>query len=162
MRAMLRAAAAIGAAGAAWGLAQAASACPVGKPVLASGSPGVAVRTSSEEGRTLCRVRFWTGVELDYEPGQVLAATPADSRTERPIPGATLPISAAVRAGARLCRPGADVLYRGERATVMSVRTENRRRVCVLRPEGQPVLSLKSPEIEAPEDELIPAGIASR
>ena len=162
MRALLRVTAAIGTAGAAWALAQAASACPVGKPVLANGSPGVALRASSEEGRPLCRVRFWTGVELDYESSQVQAATPADSRVERPIPGATLPIAAAVRGGARLCRQGAEVIHEGKRATVMSVRTENRQRICVLRPAGEPVLSLKSSEIEAREDELTPAGIASR
>ena len=146
MRAMLRMATAAGAAAAAWALAQGAQACPVGKPVLANGSPGVAIRGSSEEGRPLCRVRFWTGVELDYESNKVLAATPADSRTERPIPGATLPIAAALRGGARLCRQGADVVYQGKRATVTSVRTEAGRRMCVLRPEGAPVLSLQSPE----------------
>ena len=162
MRALLRVTAAIGTAAAAWALAQAASACPVGKPVLANGSPGVALRASSEEGRALCRVRFWTGVELDYESAKVKAATPADSRTELPIPGATLPVSAAVRAGARLCRQGADVVYGGKRSTVMSVRTEGGRRMCVLRPEGEPVLSLKSAEVVAPEDEVLPAAIAAR
>ena len=162
MRAMLRAATAIGAAAAAWALAQAAQACPVGKPVLADGSPGVAIRGSIEEGRPLCRVRFWTGVELDYESNKVLAATPADSRGEKPIPGATLPIAQAVRGGARLCRQGADVVYEGKRGTVTSVRTENGRRMCVLRPEGAPVLSLQSTEIVAPEDEVLPAAIAAR
>ena len=156
MHAALRAAAAIGTAGAAWALAEAALACPVGKPVLAAGSPGVAVRAEGD----LCRVRFWTGVELDYEPAHVVKATPADSRTERPIPGATLPIAAAVRSGARLCRPGVDVVYNGERATVLSVRTEAQRRVCVLRPEGAPLISLKSTDLEAPEDQLLPASAA--
>ena len=160
MRTILRVSAAIGAMGAAWAVAGAVSACPVGKPVLANGSPGVAVRAEPSEGRPLCRVRFWTGVELDYEPGQVLKATPADSREERPVPGATLPISAAVRGGARLCRPGVEVVHGGQRATVMSVRTESQQRVCVLRPDGQPVLSLKSAELQVPEDQLVPASVA--
>ena len=103
-----------------------------------------------------------TGVELDYETSKVLAATPADSRGEKPIPGATLPIAAAIRGGARLCRQGADVVYGGKRATVTSVRTEGGRRMCVLRPEGAPVLSLQSNEIVAPEDEVLPAAIAAR
>ena len=162
MRAILRAATVIGAAAAAWAVANAAQACPVGKPVLANGSPGVAIRGSQEEGRPLCRVRFWTGVELDYETSKVTTATPADSRGERPIPGADLPVAQAVRAGARLCRQGADVVYQGKRATVTSVRTDNGRRMCVLRPEGAPLLSLQSVEIVAPEDEVVPAAIASR
>ncbi|HEX8570370.1 MAG TPA: hypothetical protein VF699_10675 [Caulobacteraceae bacterium] len=162
MQPMLRAAMAVGAAGGLWALAQAAHACPVGKPVLANGSPGVAVKAAAEEGRPLCRVRFWTGVELDYESGKVLAATPADSRGEKPIPGADLPIAQAVRGGARLCRQGADVVWQGKRATVTSVRTEDGRRMCVLRPEGAPVLSLQSSEMLAPEDEVLPAAIAAR
>ena len=163
MRTMLRAAAAIGAAGAAWALAQSASACPIGKPVLADGSPGVAMRgAAAEEGKPLCRVRFWTGVELDYDAAKVRPATPADSREERPVPGATLPISQALRSGARLGRQGADVVYQGKRSTVMSVRTENGRRMCVLRPDGAPVLSLQSSEIVAPEEDVLPAAIAAR
>ena len=163
MRAMLRAAATIGAAGTAWALAGAASACPVGKPVLANGSPGVAMRgAAAEDGKPLCRVRFWTGVELDYEAAKVLPATPADSRGERPVPGATLPISQALRGGARLCRQGADVVYQGKRSTVMSVRTENGRRMCVLRPDGAPLLSLQSSEVVAAEADVMPAAIAAR
>jgi hypothetical protein len=129
----------------------------VGKPVLANGSPGIAVAADAQDGAVLCRVRFWTGVELDYESRQVTKATPADSRTERPIPGATLPIAMAVRGGARLCRPGAAVLHDGGRATVMSVRREGDRRVCVLRPDGEPVISLRAANVEAPEDQLVPA-----
>ena len=156
MRTTLRTMTAIAAAALGWAVAEAALACPVGKPVLANGSPGVAVRAEG----SLCRVRFVTGVELDYEPEQVVKATPADSRTERPVPGANLPIAVAVRGGARLCRPGVEVVHKGERATVTSVRTENERRLCTLRPEGAPLLALKSPLLEAAEDELVPAAVA--